>query len=180
MLVFPRGDRVELVFGDGPPVTIGRWATRLGVLLFLIGVLPGVGAAARRLRGSGWASGWPRSRRDAGSSRRSGAPPRGHPRRVVLVATAAFILATGAVVTAAAILRKVPVETLYREGLALFNAGKNDEARPFFQAVQREAPLSTTAIHSRYFEAHHLLPGRALGRSRGRSSAGSCGTSRTA
>jgi TolA-binding protein len=51
------------------------------------------------------------------------------------------------------VLRKVPVDLLYREGLALFGADQMVEARPYFQAVQREAPLSTTAIHSRYFEA---------------------------
>jgi hypothetical protein len=58
----------------------------------------------------------------------------------------------GLVGAAAAVLRKVPVEVLYRDGLALFSADKLEEARPYFQAVQREAPLSTTAIHSRYFE----------------------------
>jgi TolA-binding protein len=51
------------------------------------------------------------------------------------------------------VLRRVPADALYREGLALFSAEKLAEARPYFQAVQREAPLSTTAIHSRYFEA---------------------------
>jgi TolA-binding protein len=51
------------------------------------------------------------------------------------------------------VLRKVPADQLYHQGQALFNANKLAEARPYFQAVQREAPLATTAIHARYFEA---------------------------
>ena len=49
--------------------------------------------------------------------------------------------------------RKVPADQVYLKGQALFNAGKMAEARPYFQEAQRMAPLSTTAIHSAYFEA---------------------------
>ena len=48
--------------------------------------------------------------------------------------------------------RKVPADQVYLRGQALFNAGKWAEARPYFQQAQRMAPLSTTAIHSAYFE----------------------------
>jgi hypothetical protein len=36
MLVFPKGERVELVFGGGPPVTAGRIASIIGWTIFLV------------------------------------------------------------------------------------------------------------------------------------------------
>jgi hypothetical protein len=152
MLVYPNSDRVELEFADGPPVVIGRWATGLGLLIFLVSVLPVAGAAFRRLlvrTGEGIAAVPPGRwvveplRRTAswGSQLRRG------------IAAAGLLVTVVTVGAAAAVLRRVPADALYREGLALFSAEKLAEARPYFQAVQREAPLSTTAIHSRYFEA---------------------------
>jgi hypothetical protein len=152
MLVFPRGDRVELEFGEGPPVVLGWWATRLGLLLFLLAVLPGVGPAFGRLLaqvGRGLAA-VPPGRWAVEAVRRTAGWSPGVRR---LFAAAALVLAAASIGTAAAVLRKVPIESTYRQGQALFNAGKMREARPYFQEVQRQAPLSTTAIHSRYFEA---------------------------
>src|SRR5262245_66332098 len=40
MLVFPRGDHVELEFGSGPPVVLGHVLTAIGLLIFLLAVLP--------------------------------------------------------------------------------------------------------------------------------------------
>lgn len=151
MLVFPLGDRVELAFGDGPPVVIGRWATRLGILIFLLAVLPGVGPAFRRFveRAGERLAAIPPGRWVVQPVRRTAGWGPGL-RRVL--AAAGLVVAAATVGTAAAILRKVPAETLYRDGQALFNANKMVAARPYFQAVQREAPLSAIAIHSRFFE----------------------------
>ena len=152
MLVFPNSDRVELEFGDGPPVAIGRWATGLGILLLLVSVIPGVGAAFRRLlarTGEGLAA-VPPARWVVEPLRRTAS---WSPQLRRAFVAAAFLVAVVAVGALAAVLRKVPAEVLYREGQTLFNANKNVEARPYLQAVQREAPLSTLAVHARYFEA---------------------------
>jgi hypothetical protein len=152
MLVFPNSDRVELEFGDGPPVAIGRWATGLGLLIFIVSVLPGVGPAFRRLlvrTGEGIAA-VPPGRWVVDPLRRTAS---WGPQFRRGIAAAGLLVAVIAVGAAAAVLRKVPADALYHEGQALFNADKMAEARPYFQATQREAPLSTTAIHARYFEA---------------------------
>src|SRR5262249_22468029 len=49
MLVFPRGDRVELVFDGGGPVTAGHVATALGWVLLLGALLPPLRAVAHRV-----------------------------------------------------------------------------------------------------------------------------------
>jgi hypothetical protein len=151
MLVFPKGERVELAFGDGPPVVIGRWATRIGALLFLAAVLPAIGPAFRsRLARI----------RDALALR---APVRwvadpvrataswGAPLRRAL-AGGGLLVALVAVIGLALWLRRVPTEALYRRGLAALQEEQLAEARGYFQAVQEASPLSTDAIHARYFE----------------------------
>ena len=45
---------------------------------------------------------------------------------------------------------------LYRQGQVVYNAGRLAEAVPLFREAQRLAPLSSTAIHSTYFEAISL------------------------
>ncbi|MEN8160406.1 MAG: 6-pyruvoyl-tetrahydropterin synthase-related protein [Myxococcota bacterium] len=151
MLVFPKGDRVELAFGDGPPVVIGRWATRLGALLFLAAVLPLVGPVFRRgLAGARERLAvLPPAHWIVGPVRRTsewGAPLRR------ALAGGGLLLALVVVVSLALALRRVPTDALYRSGLALMQEGKLAEARGYFQAVQHESPLSTDSIHSRYFE----------------------------
>ena len=144
MLVFPKGERVELAFGGSPIVTAGRVCTAIGWVLFLLGVLP----TRRRLRAAGeralatppipalakWMGGW-----SLGVRR-------------TLLATAFAVAAC--VFTAAGIAaRGLDADGSYNYGLQVYNAGKLAEAIPYFQQAQRLAPLSNTAIHSTYFEA---------------------------
>ena len=152
MLVFPKGDRVELAFGDGAPVAIGRWATRIGGVLFLAAVLPLVGPVFRRgiARAGAVLAVRPPVRWVVDPLRRTSAW--GAPQRRA-TAAGSLALALAAVVSLAFALRKVPADTHYLRGQALFAEGKLAESRPFFRAARKEAPLSTTAIHAAYFEA---------------------------
>jgi len=147
MLVFPKGERVELVFGDGPPVVAGRIASILGWAIFLVAVTPlarvarpvfvrlGATPPVAAVRGLGaWSGTWgPRVRRS-----------------LVL----AGVLATTAVFAAAgAAARGGDADSTYRAGQVIYDQGKLEEALPYFQKAQRLAPLSNTAIHSTYYES---------------------------
>ncbi|MCW5889102.1 MAG: tetratricopeptide repeat protein [bacterium] len=151
MLVFPKGEEFELVFGAGPPVIIGRAMTLLGLLALVGALLP----PGRRF-----------GRRVASAARRRRALPPLQPvdamlraadawspgRRRAAVAVGLVVVGVGVGVFSVAA-RSVPAEQVYRDAQNLYNAGKLRESVPGFQEVQRLAPLSMTAIHARYFEA---------------------------
>jgi hypothetical protein len=152
MLVFPRGERVELAFGDGPPCRFGRWLTWIGALAFLSSVLPVPRRLLqRRLLALGEAIvAAPPARWLVVPLRRTAAWGSGRRRLMLAVALLAATTTLGVVT---ALKRKVPADQVFREGQALFNEGKLDAARPYFQEVQRLAPQATVAIHAGYFEA---------------------------
>jgi hypothetical protein len=143
MLVFPKGDRVELAFGGSGVITAGRIATMLGWFLFLLGVLPTrrvlvalgeqlttlppVPALARRM--AGW---------DART------------RRTILAG--GLLLAAVVFGRAAVAARSLDADGAYNEGLKVYNEGRLTAAIPYFQQAQELSPLSNTAIHSTYFE----------------------------
>lgn len=151
MLVFPRGETVELVFGSGPPLTLGYTFTTIGWLLFLGAVLPirrRLGAIAVELgRGIG----------DVPPLRplvrfvRAGANLPATTRYAILAAGVAAY--AGVMMVLAVGVRTSDESTLYLRGQAFYGAGKLNEALPFFEDVQRAAPLSMNAIHSAYFES---------------------------
>jgi len=143
MLVFPKGERVELAYGGSPVVTAGMICSSIGWALFLLGILP----TRRRLVAFGedvvasptvaavatWFRDWSLSAR-----------------RTALAA--GLIVASGFFVVAAVGARGLDADGSYNRGLKIYEAGKLDEAIPYFQQAQRLAPLSNTAIHSTYFE----------------------------
>jgi hypothetical protein len=143
MLVFPKGDRVELAFGGSPVVTVGRVCTAIGWLLFLLAVLPtrrALVAARERLAEIpgvpalvDWMRAWPVGVR------------RGLLAAGLLVAAAIF---TSAGVAA----RGLDADGSYNYGMKLYTAQNLNGAIPYFQQAQRLSPLSNTAIHSTYFE----------------------------
>jgi hypothetical protein len=143
MLVFPKGERVELVFGDGPVVRFGRLCTIAGWTLFFLGVLPTrrrlviVGERLARIPPvpamARWMSEWTPSRR-----------------RLVLAGS--LLVAAAIFARAAVAARSLDADGSYNAGLKIYNAGKLVEAIPYFQLAQRLSPLSNTAIHSTYFE----------------------------
>jgi hypothetical protein len=143
MLVFPKGDRVELVFGDGPVVTFGRLCTTIGWILFFLAVLP----TRRWLLAAGdvlvrvppvpalqrWFGGWsPNWRRGA--------------------LAGGLLLAAIVFARAAVAARSLDADGSYNAGLKIYNAGDLNGAIPYFQLAQELSPLSNTAIHSTYFE----------------------------
>ena len=151
MLVFPQGERLELVFGDPPVVVAARMASLFGLLAVVVGgtrlgrplrqPLARAGRALARVPPLGAIAGMvARTAAWSPSRRRS--------------AVAALLAASTAGLAAAAwILWRPPAEGLYREGLELFEAGKLDEALPRLRAAQTQAPLSMTAVHAVYREA---------------------------
>ena len=144
MLVVPKGDRIDLVFDGGGWVTLAHAFTALGLVLFVVAVVPPGRRAATRLAigardllpepvvalGADWA---PSARR--------------------WVLAGSLVVFTG-VVAAAAIIGHVPnADGVYRQAQRLYDAGHLDESAVLFHEAQRLAPLSTTAIHATYFEA---------------------------
>jgi hypothetical protein len=143
MLVFPKGDRVELAFGGSPVVTAGRIATAIGWLLFVVAILPTrrilvaigeslttlppVPALARRM--AAW---------DART------------RRVILAG--GLLIAAVVFGRAAVAARSLDADGAYNFGLKVYNEGRLSAAIPYFQQAQELSPLSNTAIHSTYFE----------------------------
>ncbi|TMA51344.1 MAG: tetratricopeptide repeat protein [Deltaproteobacteria bacterium] len=150
MLVFPKGERVELYFDGGWPVSLGHLLTAAGCVIFLVGVLPvrrrvlaalqpvlelpPIPAAAALILATGrW---------------------NGRRRRAVLGAgLGVFAVVFGLAAVAA---RATDADGTYRQGQALYGAGRLAEAVPFFRRAQQLAPLSMSAIHSTYFEAMSL------------------------
>jgi hypothetical protein len=143
MLVFPKGERVELVFDGSAIVTAGRVCTIIGWLLFALAVLP-----TRRLllaAGEALATLPP----VPALARRMDAWPL-RTRRMTLAAgllVAAMVLGRAAVAA-----RSLDADGSYNAGLAIYTAGKLADAIPYFQQAQELSPLSNTAIHSTYFE----------------------------
>jgi len=150
MLVVPKGERIELYFDGGWPVTLGHLLTAAGCVIFLAGVLPGrrrvldalrpvlelppIPAAAALVQATGrW------------SGRMRGA--------VLGAALAAFAVVFGLAAVAA---RATDADGTYRQGQAFYGAGRLAEAVPLFERARRLAPLSMSAIHSTYFEGMSL------------------------
>jgi hypothetical protein len=143
MLVVPKGERVELVFDGGGWVTLAHLFSTVGVLLFLIGLVPlggRVAVGARGLvpepvmalvrRGEAWST---------------------HTRRTVLAGGVAVCAVVFAILT---FVKYVPNgEAVYRAGQKLYDAGRLEEAAPYFRTAQQMIPLSATAIHATYYEA---------------------------
>jgi hypothetical protein len=151
MLVFPKGEEFELVFGAGPPVIIGRTMTVIGLVLLVGAMLPGGRRFGRRVAES--ARAWrtlPPLRPIDALLRAADGWSTGRRRVALVVGLVVVSIGVGAFSVAA---RSVPAEQVYRQAQELYNAGKLRESVPGFQEVQRLAPLSMTSIHARYFEA---------------------------
>ena len=113
MLVFPRGERVELAFDGGAPVTLGHVATAIGWIIFLAALMPAGRAFGRRLADAAVAV--PPVPAALALVRRTDAWTIGMRRAVVggvLVATVVLLAGFGFFV------RTSEADTLYREGNA--------------------------------------------------------------
>jgi hypothetical protein len=143
MVVFPKGERVDLVFGGSTIIDVGRVLSIIGWLLFVLAVLP-----TRRLllaAGNGLAAlppvpalahamaAWSQGRRRA-------------------ILAAGLLVAAAVFGRAAVAARSLDADGSYNAGLKIYNAGKLSEAIPYFQQAQVLSPLSNTAIHATYFE----------------------------
>jgi hypothetical protein len=155
MLVFPRGDTFELVFGGGLPITIGELLTAVGWAVFLVAVLPVGRRVGRAVAAVG--------------ERVSALPP------ISGVRALSRRLAEGPVILRRALLGLVLLATAVAfaslayasrfdsadasalEARRLYNAGQLREALPYFRAARERAPLSKTAVNAAYFEATILL-----------------------
>ena len=151
MLVFPKTDRLELVYGAGLPVTLGRVFTAIGWSVVLLSLLPAgrrlgirLAAAARHLGDAG------PLRPVVGLVRRSGGWRIGT-RYALLGAGLATVLS--AYLVTAVTLQGTDADSLYRRGQTFYGAGKLDEGLPLFLEAQRLSPLSATAIHAAYFSS---------------------------
>jgi tetratricopeptide (TPR) repeat protein len=151
MLVFPKGERIDLVFDGGWPVTLGHLFTAVGCIVFLAAVLPVRRRLATVLRP---ALELPPIPAGAALLRSTG----GWTMRVRLAVLGAGLGVAAVVFGLAAVAaRATDADGLYRQGQVVYNAGRLGEAVVLFRAAQRLAPLSSTAIHSTYFEAISLF-----------------------
>ncbi len=151
MLVFPRGERVELVFEAGPALLLGRLFTALGAVVVVLAVLPAAaGIRALGARAFEGAAAFPGTAYVVGLARRTSAWSGAERRRVLLagLGTVASVLGAIAVVNAGA-----DADSLYRKGQQLYGAGKLRDSVPYFVRAHQTSPLSATAMHARYFEA---------------------------
>jgi hypothetical protein len=148
MLVFPKGERVELVFRAGPALMFGRVCTAIGCLLCLGAILP----AGRRLgaRTLQRITAVPPVSAAVRLVRRTESWPERTRRAVLGVGLGILGSLLGVFVAATA---ASDADTVYRKGQKIYADGRLREALPYFREAQRRAPLSTTAIHARYFEA---------------------------
>ena len=150
MLVFPKGERLDLVFDGGWPVTFGHLLTIAGCVVFLGAVLPFRRRLAAVLRPALEVPPIPA----VAALVRSTGEWSGRARLTALgtgLGAVAVVFAVAAVVA-----RASDADGLYRQGQVVYNAGRLAEAVPLFREAQRLAPLSSTAIHSTYFEAISL------------------------
>lgn len=149
MLLFPKGDHVELVYDGGPPVTLGNLFTLVGLLIVVGSLLPPVRRAAAGvwtglLEGHhpiGRFAAWMRDPTVWTTARR----------RAVL--TAALTVVGGGFAWGITHSDSNNSEVVYREAQRLYEAGKLKDAAVMFHRVTELTPLSATAIHSHYFEA---------------------------
>jgi len=151
MLVIPRGERIDLVFDGGAPVSVGHGLTMVGWLVFLGTVLP----VRRRL--GGLAASLARPIVHSQPARAITALVQrterwsAHTRRRVL--GIALILAAALFTLTAVAARPSDADSTYRKGQRIYDAGRLRDALPYFREAQRLAPLSNTAIHSTYYES---------------------------
>jgi hypothetical protein len=148
MLVFPKAEKVELAFGAGPALFIGRICTIIGCLVLLGALLPigrRLGAGALRL-----AADAPPVSTIIGLVGRTEVWTE-RTRRGVLGLGLAVVAA--ALVTFAAVTSGSDADTVYREAQKIYTAGNLQQALPLYRDVHRIAPLSANAIHARFFEA---------------------------
>ncbi len=150
MLVFPKGERIELYFDGGWPVALGHAMTALGCIIFLAAVLPVRRRALAMLRP---ALDLPPV---AAATALVAATGRwsGRMRGAVLGAGLALVAVVFALAAVAA--RATDADGTYRQGQSLYGAGRLAEAVPLFERARRLAPLSMSAIHSTYFEGMSL------------------------
>jgi len=155
MLVFPRGERVELEFGDPPIVVASEAASLLGLALFLLAVTPlGRPLAAPLRRFGRRARMLPPLRpvSDLVAQSASWSPAR---RRLTLALV--LVLASAVLGGAAWALWRPAADLRYRQAQKLHGDGRLDEALAYFREAAALAPLSTTAVHATYFEGQILL-----------------------
>jgi Flp pilus assembly protein TadD len=148
MLVFPRGERVELAFEAGPVLRIGRVFTAAGLALWIAALVPATRRLGRRALGALVATA--PIALVVGLLRRTGEWSERSRRSVLAAGTALLAALVSAFVWSTA---GANADALYREGIDLFSTGHLREAVPYFQQAQRLAPLSQTSFHARYFEA---------------------------
>jgi hypothetical protein len=171
MLVFPKGDRVELEFGDGPPVAIGRWATGLGILLSSCRWSARRGGSCRLLGSEAEAPPPP-----ARWVEPPGAPPAGPagPSRGPSRLSSSRSSRGSPWQRRCARCRRCSTA---RAGV--FDANKNGVEAPLLrQAVQREVPPRPTPSHA-LLRGHHLPSRAALGAGGGRVPPAAYATSRS-
>jgi 6-pyruvoyl-tetrahydropterin synthase related domain len=149
MLVFPKSERVELAFGDGPPVIAGRYVSILGVLVLLVAIAgrlkPGMIDWLAKLRPT------IALRAFAGLE----LSVRRHVRLVAAIACAGGVL----FVVGGFVARASDADTQYRRGQVVYDDAQRPEAErlaaslPYFLKAQRLAPLSGTAINAAYYQS---------------------------
>jgi len=143
MLVVPKGERVELVFDGDSWLTLAHLFSTAGVILFLLGLTPLGGRVAVGARGLVPAPVMALVRHGEGWSTRT--------RRTVLAGGVAACAVAFSILT---FVKYVPNgEAVYRAGQKLYDAGRLEEAAPYFRKAQQMIPLSATAIHATYYEA---------------------------
>jgi hypothetical protein len=151
MLVIPRGERIDLVFDGGAPVSVGHGLTMVGWLVFLGTVLP----VRRRLGGLAASLARPivhsqPARAITALVQRTGGWSVRTRRRVLGIA---LILAAALFALVAVAARTSDADSAYRKGQRIYDAGRLRDALPYFREAQRLAPLSNTAVHSTYYES---------------------------
>jgi tetratricopeptide (TPR) repeat protein len=151
MLVFPKGDRVELAYDGGPPVTLGLLFSVTGWVLFALAVLPFGRGLESRVVAAGARLGEVRPIRPVVAWVRRTATWSPRVRYALLAGILGVVVAAYA--SAAVTVRGTDADTLYRRGQELYGAGKLEAALPLFLEAKRLAPLSATAIHSSYFSS---------------------------
>src|SRR5207247_1086379 len=135
MLVFPKGERIELYFDGGWPVTLGDLLTAAGCVIVVVGLLPvrrrllealrpvldlpPIPAAAALVLATGrWS---------------------GRTRGAVLGAGLAVVAVVFGVAGVAA--RASDADGTYRQGQTFYGAGRLAEAVPFFERARHLGPL---------------------------------------
>jgi hypothetical protein len=148
MLVYPRGDSLELVYGESA-------VTLAGVAFSLVGL----GALLGALLFAGW-----RGSAEAlcsvmglssvvASVRERLWHPIARARRLPSLTAAALTVGLVALAYGGVRARRADADAVYREGQRRLDAGDLDGARSAFLEARNLAPLSNTAIHSTYFNA---------------------------